>query len=262
MLAGSHRKGEQGVYNRNGETYDHISVGTARLRCANAKRDFLYKDQDVFMTNNDQGNKDIKSKRPAWRFYILWVLANGIGPIIGVFVFFFLAASLGLLGSRLPGQQTNLDSGWKMITEYSLASHCFSAAIIGAMQWLVLRKHITNSRFWFATSAIAMVTGIAASSVMSMFFPLHQMSSLLISWFLFGSVSGVLQWVMLRKQLHYSGLWIFVNVIAGGIAGVFLPDLGITGGSIGWALTGIFTAGILFLLFQRTKRGSVSQSAA
>jgi hypothetical protein len=212
------------------------------------------------MTNNPQSVRDVKAIGPTWRFYTLWVFANGIGTIIGVIIFFLLLVSLGFLSTPFPGQQTELEGIWKMITGISIITIPFGG-IIGAMQWLVLRKHITNSWFWFVTSAIAMFIGNTISGVMPMFFQLPPTSNLFLTWFLFGGVSGVLQWIIMRRQINYSGFWILANVIAGGITGIFLPDFGIIGGSIGWALTGIITGGVPFMLLKKTNRDDYSQIA-
>jgi len=213
------------------------------------------------MMNHSQSIRDIKSKKPTLRFYILWVLANGLGTIIGTIILFFLLVSFGMLSTPLPEQQSKLEGIWEMVTSISLISIPFGG-IIGIMQWLVIRKYIANSGFWFATSAIGMFIGNIVSSVIPIFYLGHQPSDLFLAWFFFGAVSGVLQWIIMRRQINYSGLWIFVNVIAGGIAGFLLPDLGIIGVSIGWALSGIFTGGILFVLLQRANRDYDSQSIA
>jgi hypothetical protein len=213
------------------------------------------------MMNKPQGIRDIKSKKPTLRFYILWVLANGLGTIIGTIILIFLLVSFGMLSIPLPEQQSKLEGIWKMVTGISIVSIPFGG-IIGIMQWLVIRKYIANSGFWFATSAIAMFTGYTVSSVIPIFYLGHQPSDLFISWFFFGAVSGALQWLILRRQINYSGLWIIVNIIAGGITGILLPDLGIIGGTIGWALCGILTGGTLFVLFQKTNRDYDSQSIA
>jgi serine/threonine-protein kinase len=148
-----------------------------------------------------------------------------------------------------------------MVLGISIVSIPFGS-IIGAMQWIVLRKHLTNSGFWFTTSAVAMFIGFTVSGVIQTFGLLNQYLDLFLSWFFFGGVSGVLQWFIIRKQINYSGLWILVNVIAGIIAGVFLSDLGIIGGVIGWALSGILTGGMLLILFVNTKREYGSQIVA
>ena len=166
-----------------------------------------------------------------------------------------------MLGISFPEQQTKLAGIWNMVKAISIISIPFGG-IIGIMQWLVIRKYIANSGFWFATSAIAMFIGYTAGGFIPMFYLGHQPSDLFLSWFFFGAVSGVLQWLIMRRQINYSGLWIIVNIIAGGIAGFLLPDLGIIGVSIGWALSGIFTGGILFVLLQRANRDYDSQSIA
>jgi hypothetical protein len=213
------------------------------------------------MINSSPNNRAIESVRPTCGFYIFWVMANGTGTAIGVAIYFFLAISLGFFRLSLPEQQTNLEIALGIVLGDFKASIPFGS-IIGVMQWFVLRKHITNSGFWIVTSAIAMFIGITSSDVLPLFFKLPQMPNLFLLWFLFGGVSGVLQWIILRKQINYSGLWIPVNIIAGSLAGVFGPELGIIGGSIGWAMTGIFTGGILFILLQKTKRVLNAQNVA
>ena len=213
------------------------------------------------MTNSAINNNAKESVEPMLKFCILWIAANGIGTAIGVIIFFLLAISLGFFGLSLPEQQSNLEIAWEMIVGDFKAAVPFGG-LIGIMQWLVLRKQVTNSGFWFLTSAIAMFVGNAANDVAPLFFHLPPLPNLFLLWFLFGCVSGILQWIILQKQVHYSGVWVLINILAGGAAGILLPDLGIIGGSIGWAMTGMFTGGALFMLLQKTKSALNTQNVA
>ncbi len=214
------------------------------------------------MTNFSPDNNAKKLVGPTFDFCILWIAANGIGTAIGLIIFFALAISLGFFGLSLPEQRSNLEIAWKMIVGDIQAFMPFGG-LIGIMQWLVLRKHVPNSGIWFLTSAIAMFIGGATNDVLPLFFQLPPLPNLFIFWFLFGCASGIMQWLILKRQIPHSGLWILINILAGSIAGIFFADsLGILGGSFGWVMAGIITGGTMFLLLKTPKRFDAIQNVA
>jgi hypothetical protein len=119
------------------------------------------------MTDSSPDTNTKNSVGPSLSFLILWIAANGIGTILGLVVFFLLAISLGFFGSPLPypEQQTNSEIARNMIVG-DFKTFVPFGGLIGIMQWLVLRKHISNSGFWFLTCTIAMFVGSASSHIL------------------------------------------------------------------------------------------------
>lgn len=211
------------------------------------------------MKNSSQDIKIGKLATPRFSLWTLWIVANGAGTILGVVVFFLLLISFGFLGVREEIQQTNLEIVHEAIVG-GLMLFMHFGLLIGFMQWLAVRKYVSKTGFWFLTSTIAMFVGGVLSDVILLFFPSPHLPTFVL-WILFGSVSGVLQWIILRKQISNSGIWILINVLSGGIAGISWPDAGIVGGSIGWILTSILSGGALSVLFHNANKVLTTQNA-
>lgn len=213
----------------------------------------------MFMANQLQNTSEMISRRPRAGFYFLWILSNGSGAIIGVIVTIVLMLLLGGdVSPSLPDHQTSIERAWKAFIFISVISIPFGS-IVGAMQWIVLRRYLSKSSLWFTTGALAMFLSNAISFLTETTF---QESNVFLTWFLFGGLSGVLQWIIIRKQIDYSWLWILINVIAGCVSGIFAPDSGIMGSSIGWALSGIITGGVLFFLLKKSNTESNTKGVA
>jgi hypothetical protein len=214
------------------------------------------------MANYSPDNDAKQLVRPSLNLWFLWIAANAIGSVLGAIVGIMLEAIVSFVltftigtGSWLSEPPTNPEPVWETIIIFLLITLLAGmpfGGLIGVMQWLVLRKYIPNSRLWILTSAFAMVVGYAWFELPPEFFSDRSLPDLFLLWFPFGCVSGILQWLILRKQVYYSGLWIAVNIIAGGIADLPMLDFGY-GFIINWAIAGIFTGAALFLLLQMPK---------
>jgi hypothetical protein len=66
---------------------------------------------------------------------------------------------------------------------------------------------------------------------------------------LIGLTTGSAQWLILRREVHWAGWWIAINVIAWTTGLAFLPGLISTG-----AMVGLITATALALLLNVPKR--------
>lgn len=207
------------------------------------------------MTNSLTDDLSTQSVVHKYNFWILWIAANGVGTVLGTITFYILALFLGLFsGPSLPGQYTDAEIARRLVVGDFQAFLPFGA-LIGLMQWLVLQQHLAKSGAWFLTSAVAMFVGTAASDLLPIFLRLPSISiELFIQWGLFGLVSGLLQWIILQRQVHYARWWILANLLAGSLAGIFFTDdLGLIGGCLGWAFSGIITGGVMFFLLQKRK---------
>ena len=214
------------------------------------------------MANYSLDNDMKQSVSPSLNLWFLWIVANAIGTVLGALVGVMLEVIVSIVltftiysGSWLSEPSMNPEPVWETIIIFLLLTLIAGmpyGGLIGVMQWLVLRKYIPNSGLWILTSAVAMAVGYAMSKLPSEFFSDRSLPHLSLFWFPFGCVSSILQWLILRKQIYYSGLWIAVNIIAGGIADLPMLDFGY-GFMINWAIAGIFTGAALFLLLQMPK---------
>jgi len=214
------------------------------------------------MVTNSQGISLIPMKKPTWKFYFLWVAANAIGMIVGAGIsFLFVLSVLGAFDAPMPEGEASQTPMW-ITAVLALIVFAPLGGILGFMQWLVVQDHIRNSALWSITPAIALYSSMAIQTTIAPSPYQFHLPSLFFFWFFFGGLSGVFQWLILRRQLNYSGLWILANFVAGAIAGILFADQGIVGGGIGWALTGFLTSATLFLLFRTTERSINAQTVA
>lgn len=201
------------------------------------------------MADIDADKRDKRSKT-GLGFLFSWMLANGLGAIIGVAVFFSIAVSAGLFGSSLPPETER--STAEALLQMMVIAGLFAVplgGIIGVAQWLVLRRVIKRAGLWILASVIGMFVGMLIFDILPLSVRLS-LPGLFLFWSLFGGVAGVLQWLVLWRQVRYSGLWIVASAVAGCIAGIFWPDMGIIGGGMGWAMGGVITGMTLLWLFR------------
>jgi len=79
--------------------------------------------------------------------------------------------------------------------------------LVGVAQWLVLRTRIVGAGWWVSVSFFAwIVIGALAS-------PLEQTISLALAPAVAGAVVGVLQSLVLRRHVRWSGLWVIASTV-------------------------------------------------
>jgi formylglycine-generating enzyme required for sulfatase activity len=128
--------------------------------------------------------KEKKRKPPAhperriWWLWLWWLLANAIGNGLGTMLGF---AILNWTGGEVISRLTS-GLAW--------------GAILGAAQWLLLRKWLPKSAWWIIATA-----GVSALFFFgSPFSPLHMT--------LFGALLAIAQWLLLRRQARRAGWWV------------------------------------------------------
>jgi hypothetical protein len=115
------------------------------------------------------------------------------------------------------------------------------AVITGSLQWLVLRRQIAGSGWWvLASIAAAAVVGVVAFGVGAV----HPPAGWVAGVGLFGTVVGVLQWLVLRQLRARAGWWVFASTagwLAGGPGVGFVTWLvdGPLGSFLAWPTLGI-----------------------
>jgi hypothetical protein len=129
-------------------------------------------------------------------------------------------------------------------------------AVGGFMQWLVLRRQIAAAGWWvlasalgFAIAPIVAITGLmAVSQIMSL--DGNPLVAPILLGVLFGVVSGILPWFVLRRQLARAGWWVPAHLLGsllGGAMGIVAFHAVILIGfyQFDWAAAGaIFGAGL------------------
>jgi len=106
-----------------------------------------------------------------------------------------------------------------------------SGVLIAAMQWAVLYKRIDKSWQWFILSSF---TWIISLILLVLFFPGAEN---LYGPFL-GFALGLTQWLILRRELEWTGWWIVISALGWTTGLTLMPGL-FTTGALPGALTGL-----------------------
>jgi hypothetical protein len=128
-----------------------------------------------------------------WRFWGGWALAFLGFPLGGL-------ASLGLVG----GVESVLDG---------VIGGAACGAVLGAVQWLVLRRRLSLPRSWIVATSLGMAGGLALGVGL---FGASTAGSVLLRGFSTGLVIGLAQWAALRSSLPRA--WVWVPTVAAGWA--------------------------------------------
>ena len=117
-----------------------------------------------------------------WRFWLLWVLASTVGWAMG----------------------------WLAAFAANKVVVCW--AVIGAMQWLVLRRRMSRAGWWVLASiagwSLGLVVGVAVAGPLGGGVP--GLAVLAAPW---GLVVGAAQWLVLRKQVSRAGWWVLASIV-------------------------------------------------
>lgn len=161
-----------------------------------------------------------------WRLGLWWVLASTIGWAIG-----------GPLGLAMDLSRSIIVAG-----SLGLAG---GGLVAGVMQWLALRRYVTRAGWWVLVgpvgAAIAAVVGVMAGLVAGL--SGDAVVSVNVGWVVgsgvFGTVLGVLQWLVLRRQVSRAGWWVLAStlgwVASGPVAGIVDAAVDM---AVGWAVLG------------------------
>ena len=131
-----------------------------------------------------------------WRLWLWWVLASvvgwGVGGVVLGPVFGVVEPAFGLLvGGAAVG--------------------AIGGAVLGVLQWLVLRRQLARAGWWIVASTVGWAVGGAAFGLVG------------------GAVAGFLQWLVLRRRLARAGWWIAASTVGWAIG----PVIVLFGGVIG-----------------------------
>lgn len=112
-------------------------------------------------------------------------------------------------------------------------------AVVGLLQWLVLRSLIQGDGWWIPASALGWAG--AAGLIAALFQPGQAVESVIgLAALLIGIGIGVGQWLVLRRQVYRAWWWIVLSALgwAVGLMGVLGASLtgAVAGGVTGFAL--------------------------
>jgi MFS family permease len=165
--------------------------------------------------------------------------ANQMNTGRGYWLAWFLASVMGYgLGAIL-----GMSIAWRFFPTGDAANGITLGILMGAtggyFQWVVLRERITGAGLWGVASALGLGLGIGV--LVSTYIT----ENYGIAVFLFASViavvSGILQWLILRRKVSRAGWWLLANLLG--------SLLGATGAAIGAAIGETGNWGLAALVF-------------
>jgi hypothetical protein len=101
----------------------------------------------------------------------------------------------------------------------------------GAAQWLLLRRLLGIGPFWIATAPLATIAfvGIIISLPVTLWETVDSEAPATLAgiYAILGALLGVLQWLVLRRQVRAAWVWVAASIVAvaAGIALALLTDL-------------------------------------
>ena len=157
-------------------------------------------------------------------FWLQWVLASMLGFAVG-------AAMGNAVANSIPPMtctQSSSDSLIDRLTNFPCIQPSLGLVLIviilglagGFMQWLVLRRRIAGTGWWVPASALGFpVALVMAEGAMR----LVGIPSPILLGVLFGILSGILPWLVLRRQVARAGWWVpahLLGSLVGGAMGI------------------------------------------
>lgn len=169
-----------------------------------------------------------------WPFWSIWGLA-------------FLAFPLGgLAGQAVAGPVDTPGAGF--------LAGAATGAVIGAIQWFVLRRRAPLSVWWIAATAAGMALGLAVSTQVLGVATVQP--ELALRGLITGSAIGLAQWPLVRSWGPRSAIWMPVVALGWALgwtitqaAGVDLtPQWSVFGSTGAWAFQGLTGVALAWML--------------
>ncbi len=135
-----------------------------------------------------------------------WALATSIGVVLSEE---FLAIPI----LDIIGLIFHLD--WYRLSPFTivLVSEVTKGVLIGVLQSLLLRKYVKHNSWWIFVTALGMILG---SYIIYLLITWH--INLWFSRFLYGVIIGSSQWLVLRKSVTKSWVWLIANGLSWSLA--------------------------------------------
>ncbi len=164
-------------------------------------------------------------------FWLRWVLASflgfAVGGVVGGFAMFAFDDELWIAGFALFGA-------------------IFGAAG-GAMQWLVLRRHVAQTGGWaLATAVCYTLAGITTALIFSLPSSAVAVAGLVAFATVAGVAGGILQWLILRRKLARAGWWVLASILGLMVGMGIGGPVAMTLGQAGRVIEPTIVFGILF----------------
>ena len=169
--------------------------------------------------------------------------ANHINTSRGYWLAWFLASSMGYGIGALLG----MSFAYRLFPTDTFANDITLGIVMGAtggyFQWVVLRERIPGAGLWGIASALGL--GSAIGAVIAANLEENYAPAVFLIGSVFGVVSGILQWLILRRKLSRAGWWLLANLV-GSLVGAIAFSIAIAISEMGnWGLAAM-ALGLVF----------------
>ena len=197
---------------------------------------------------------------------------NNVGT--GYWLAWFLVSSVGYGFGAILGFSFvyNLAPTDTFDVTRDILSGILMGATGGYFQWMVLTQQIGGTGWWGLTSALGLGLAMGASTVATPDDNPAMAGFFIVS--VFGVVSGILQWLILRRKVLRAGWWLLANLL-GSLVGAIGPFAAVAIGESGnWglailvfgmgfgAISGAITGAVLVWLLRQPPATDVEGLAA
>jgi len=155
-----------------------------------------------------------------WNIWLQWVLASCFGYGAGAAIGNAIATTIPPMtctqgfSNTLVERLTNLPC---ILPGLDLALLVIILGLVGGfMQWLVLRHYIARAGWWVSVSALSLPIALAIADGVGRRLDI---ATPLLMGVLFGILSGILPWIVLRRQVPRAGWWVPAHLLGSLLGG-------------------------------------------
>ena len=158
-------------------------------------------------------------------FWLQWVLASMLGFAVGAAMGNAVANSIPPMTCTQSFSDSLIDrlTNFPCILELDLALILVILGLAGGfMQWLVLRRRIAGTGWWVPASTLGFPAALVIA-VGAMRLGGDSVATPILLGVLFGILSGILPWLVLRRQVARAGWWVpahLLGSLVGGAMGI------------------------------------------
>lgn len=163
-----------------------------------------------------------RSRQLDWFFYPAWVFLPTVCALLAILLYLVIVRVIILF----VGGIIYVD-GIRHVTEDYLLGYIFYptvSVLVGTLQYLVLRRYLSRLEWWMPITSLSWLVGIVLATAS---FRLgatvwlggaaNEEVARTSAFFLFGTIVGVAQWMLLRRWFSHAGWWILANVLGWGL---------------------------------------------
>jgi hypothetical protein len=128
-----------------------------------------------------------------WAIWPWWVLLSAVGGGVG----FVLGLAAAEAAARVFGRPI-----------FEAVLYGILGTLVAALQWPVLRAHVSQAGWWVLASAVIWTLVGALANLVEIKAGLAAVQPAIV-----GAAVGALQWLVLQKRVHLAGFWIIASAL-------------------------------------------------